>query len=56
MHFAPDGSYISVYGCSGKKGSCRNSPDCQCQKNVGPLPRGSYRIGKMQTFKSMPYC
>jgi len=54
---AYDGSYIDTYGCCcGASGSCRNNPSCQCQKNVGPLPQGTYTLGSMYTFKGMPYC
>jgi len=54
---AYDGSYIDTTGCcSGQSGSCRNNPSCQCQVSVGPLPRGTYSLGNMMTFKGMPYC
>lgn len=33
-------------GYSGKKGTCRNNPSCTGEKNKGPLPVGSYTIGK----------
>jgi hypothetical protein len=48
-----NGGGISVTGCSGRRGNCRNNPSCQCQRNVGPLPRGNYRIGGRQTFRGM---
>jgi hypothetical protein len=52
-----DGGSISTSSCcSGASGSCRNNPSCQCQKNVGPLPKGHYTIGDMFTFHGMPYC
>jgi len=54
---AYDGSNIDTTGCcSGQSGSCRNNPSCQCQVSVGPLPRGTYSLGNMMTFKGMPYC
>ena len=40
----------------GASGSCRNNPSCQCQVNVGPLPKGGYTLGNMRTFKGMNYC
>ena len=42
--------------CCGASGSCRNNPSCECEKNVGPLPAGTYTLGNMYTFKGMPYC
>eukprot|EP01040_Poterioochromonas_malhamensis_P006569 gene6569-7073_t len=52
-----DGSWIdTTTACSGQSGTCRNNPDCTCQKNVGPLPTGTYTLGNMYTFKGMPYC
>jgi len=52
-----DGTNIDTRGaCCGQSGPCRDNPSCQCQPNVGPLPRGTYTIGNMQTFKGMPYC
>lgn len=52
-----DGSWIdTTSACSGQSGSCRNNPSCTCQKNVGPLPTGTYTLGNMMTFKGMPYC
>jgi len=42
--------------CCGAAGSCRDNPSCSCQKNVGPLPAGTYTLGNMYTFKGMPYC
>jgi len=54
---AYDGSNIDTgCCCSGQSGSCRNNPSCQCQVSVGPLPRGTYSLGNMMTFKGMPYC
>ena len=38
---AYDGGYIDVTGCSGAQGSCRNNPRCQCDRDVGPLPRAT---------------
>lgn len=52
-----DGSNIDTTGaCCGQSGSCRNNPDCTCQKSVGPLPPGTYTLGNMYTFKGMPNC
>lgn len=51
-----NGGYINTVGCSGQKGSCRNNPSCQCQRSVGPLPQGGYKLSSMMTFKGMPYC
>jgi hypothetical protein len=52
-----DGSYIDTTGCcSGQSGSCRNNVNCECQKSVGPLPRGTYSLGNMFTYKGMNYC
>lgn len=52
-----DGSYIdTTNACCGQSGSCRNNPDCKCQKNVGPLPHGTYTLGNMMTYHNMPYC
>jgi len=54
---AYDGSMISTSGCCcGQSGSCRNNGACQCQVSVGPLPRGTYTLGNMRTFKGMNYC
>jgi len=51
-----DGSYIDTYNCCcGSAGSCRDNPSCQCEKNVGPLPQGTYTLGDMFTYKSYPY-
>ena len=47
---------INLSCCCGASGSCRNNPSCSCQKNVGPLPAGTYTLGNMYTFKGMPYC
>ena len=52
-----DGSWIdTTSACCGQSGSCRNNPSCTCQKNVGPLPTGTYTLGNMMTFKGIPYC
>lgn len=51
-----NGGSINTIGCSGQKGSCRNNPSCQCQRSVGPLPAGGYKLSSMMTFKGMPYC
>jgi len=51
-----DGSHISVTGCSGRAGQCRNNPTCQCKVAVGPLPRGGYRLSADMEFKGMPHC
>lgn len=50
-HFSGDG--ISVTGCSGRAGHCRNNPSCQCEVAVGPLPRGGYRLSGAVNFKGM---
>ena len=34
-----------------------NNPDCQCESNKGPLPRGEYTIGPLKThytYKGKP--
>lgn len=41
---AYDGGYIDVTGCSGAQGSCRNNPRCQCDRDVGPLPRATFVV------------
>jgi len=53
---AYDGGHISVTGCSGRAGHCRNNPSCQCQVAVGPLPRGTYRLSQEVVFKGMVHC
>lgn len=40
-----DGVILSTTGHSGN-GEGLNDPDKQCIHNVGPLPRGRYKIGK----------
>lgn len=51
-----DGTYIDTKSCCcGSAGSCRDNPSCQCQKNVGPLPQGTYTLGNMFTYKGYPY-
>ncbi len=53
---AYDGTYIDTTSCCcGSAGSCRDNPDCQCVKNVGPLPQGTYTLGNMFTYKGYPY-
>lgn len=39
-----DNSSVIALGYAGKKGRCRNNPDCQAEKSKGPLPRGRYSI------------
>jgi hypothetical protein len=46
-----NGGTISVTGCSGSAGSCRNNPAAQCKKSCGPLPRGTYRLSADMTYK-----
>eukprot|EP01031_Cornospumella_fuschlensis_P025134 gene25134-30354_t len=54
---AYDGSWIdTTNACCGSAGSCRNNPSCTCEKNVGPLPPGTYTLSNMMTYKGMPYC
>ncbi len=36
--------HVVGYGYSGS-GAGRNDPSSQCVRDVGPIPRGSYRIG-----------
>jgi len=43
-----DTALLSDTGHSGN-GDGLNNPDAQCQHNVGPLPRGLYKIGPWQT-------
>lgn len=53
---AYDGSYIDTKAaCAGANDECRNNPDCECVKNEGPLPQGSYTLGDMFTYKGYPY-
>ncbi len=53
---AYDGSYIDTKSaCAGANDSCRNNPSCQCTKNEGPLPQGTYTLGDMFTYKGYPY-
>jgi hypothetical protein len=52
---AYDGSKIDTKSCCcGSAGSCRDNPSCTCQKNVGPLPPGTYTLGNMFTYKGYP--
>jgi len=52
-----DGTNIDTSAaCCGAKGPCRDNPSCQCSVGVGPLPKGTYTLGNMQTFKGMNYC
>jgi hypothetical protein len=46
-----DGKEIGS-GYSGK-GKGKNNPDQEKEKNVGPIPRGVYRIGKPREWKGM---
>ena len=49
-----DGKEV-VTGYSGK-GDGKNNPDKEKEKNVGPIPRGLYKIGKAREYKNMPNC
>ena len=47
---------VIAYGYSGC-GDCKNRPDCQQEKNKGPIPRGKWKI--IALFDSPthgPYC
>ena len=39
--------YKDVYGYAGT-GDGRNNPTFQCTKDLGPIPSGKYRIGKLR--------
>lgn len=47
------GNKILGYGYSGKKGTCRNNPSCTAEKNVGPIPVGTYSIGRSYDSKKV---
>jgi hypothetical protein len=49
-----DGKEIGS-GYSGA-GEGKNNPDKEDEKNVGPIPRGQYKIGKSKEWKGMPNC
>lgn len=51
-----DGSHISVTGCCGAAGHCRNNPAAQCESRCGPLPRGTYRLSQDTTYHGMRHC
>ena len=50
----PDGSLLAV-GYSGRVPGGRNNPDKQCEKNVGPIPRGYYTIDPPASKPKKPY-
>jgi hypothetical protein len=37
-------------------GDGKNKPDKEAVKNVGPIPRGLYKIGNAREYKKMPNC
>ena len=39
-------------GFAGKQGNGRNNPDLEFASNVGPIPKGRYKIGKRRSKKS----
>jgi hypothetical protein len=38
------------------RGEGKNNPDKEAVRNVGPIPRGLYTIGKARVFKKMTSC
>jgi hypothetical protein len=49
-----DGKEVAT-GYSGH-GDGKNNPDKEKEKNVGPIPRGLYKIGKPREYKGMANC
>ncbi len=47
-----DGKDVGT-GYSGKGEEGKNKPDKEKDKNVGPIPRGLYKIGKAKMWKGM---
>jgi hypothetical protein len=41
-------------GYSGK-GEAKNKPDKEREKNIGPIPRGAYKVGSPKEWKGMAF-